>query len=204
MPSALRIICLALLLFIAQFACAQPSAKEPDYTAAQILPLLRRHDLAGLTQLVHKPSNVGYKQVKIDLGPNIADNMPFTLLDVDTDHVIFRTADRMPFVFCPVEPPTLEKLSTARTLHELLGLLAPAGKTAPAIRRVALDLPGMLDTLAKDAKSCFIDFRTAYLLHDRLVWICCQLEYSASDNPRSINTPFKASAVTLSISPKLE
>jgi len=179
--------------------CAQTGDDRLTYTAKDILPHLQPYKLDALAKAVHKRDDLSAKEVKISLG-NAWDILPFVRFRVEDQYVLFQSSDEHWFVFCPCEPPMMEQLSKARTLDEVMEMLAPAAKTSPSIRKFAMDAGTMLDNLnSKLSYSC--DFHTAYLVRGRLMWIRCTLYYPENDKPKTRDTPFSDSYIIISLSP---
>ena len=188
--------------FFPILACAQAGGDDRTYKAKDILPYLQPYDLGGLAKGVHPADELRTTGVKISFGSKW-EPLPFTHFRVTINDVSFRFSDGRWFVFCPSEPPTMEQLSKARTLNEVMEMLAPAAKTSPHIRKFAMDVGTMTDNLnSKLSYRC--DFHTAYLVRDRLMWITCTLYYSESDQPKTADTPIADSNIVISLSPVLE
>jgi len=185
-------------------ACAQAPRDDITYSAEQIIPLLRRYDLDGSAKLVNK-TNISSKEVKIDLGASLWQEFPFTRLMV-ADHylALWSSKDEAWFTYFPFELPSVNKLTAARTLHELVELLAPAGNPDNLKLRYLMQIPVVMESLEHEKGAFGTQLRAAYLFNDRLVWIWCGIKYSKSDTPRSLHTPFLESAVSISISPKFK
>lgn len=172
-------------------------AEDAVFTTPQLLPLLRRNDLAGLAHLIRNR----YEDVSIDLGGGWL-KVPFRRFRIEGGFAMFQHTSKVYFVFCPVEPPTLRALTEAKTLNQIVELLAPVKKTMPEIRKFAMQLPLALQELeSKEARN--VEFHTAYLLNDHLAWIDARLEYNASERSRTGDTPFQDATFDLSISTDL-
>lgn len=182
--------------------CAQTGGDGGTYQAKDILPYLRTYDLDHFVNAASPAADIRTRGAKISFSHGWG-FLPFTHFRVASRYVSFRSSDEHWYVFCPSKPPTMEQLTNARTLNEVLELLAPAAKTSPDIRTFAMDVGTRIDSL-NNGLSWRFDLHTAYLVGDRLMWIDCSLLYAESDKRKTADTPFADSDIAISRSPRLK
>lgn len=182
--------------------CAQTDGDVRTYQAEDILPYLRTYDLNHFVKTAHPAAAIRTTGAKITFNTKW-DVLPFTHFRVALNDVSFRSSDGRWYVFCPCKPPTMEQLTKARTLNEVMELLAPAAKTSPDIRKFGMEVGTMIDSL-NYGPSFHCDFHTAYLVGDRLMWINCRILYAESDKRKTADTPIADSNIVISRSPRLK
>lgn len=196
-----RLLVLACFLMTASGLPGQ--TPEPKvYTGAQILPFLRLHDLQGLGEFIHKRHEVGYEEVDISFDGDAWNHVPFKKMLVADDYVALKTADGIYYAFCPFQPPTLEKLSEARTYQEMLQTLLPPSRSGTEALFSIMGVPVTVQTLKESKLSFDVQLWVAYLHQDRIVWIECGMTYKESRGERSEATPFVESVIQIHVSPK--
>lgn len=181
---------------------AQKTMNTEPITAAQLMPLLRLYDLAGIATLAKKPSHLSGVERPIDLNQVWVGGLPFDRISVDNKSVSLKTSDNSYYVVCPFPPPTLTQLASARTFHECVEAMIPATRSEFEELRMKMEVPSSEQTLLEMRDGFNLELRAAYIHDDRLVWIKCTLSYPSSTQPRSIHSPFDESAINVSASPK--
>lgn len=181
--------------------CLPGQTPEPTvYTSAQILPFLRLYDLKGLSDLIQMGSDVA-KEVPVSLP---CCDVPFKTMRVEDDHVSFNTDEHGYYVLLPFLPPTLEKLTEARTFQEVLQTLVPPSRSGNEAYFNSMDVPISTQNLELDKSSIGLLLKAAYLYQDRIVWVECDMSYNRSKKARTVATPFDQSVIQIHVSPKYE
>ena len=201
MKSIISAIYLFLNLLILGVVFSETASKSPSYTAEQLLPLLERYDLGGLAKLINKSSSMGAKEVEINFGHDFRQPIPFTILRVEDTRLLLQTKDKEWYIFSPSKPPSIERLVGAKTMSELVKLLAPRGNPGDIVQNERLMV---LSDIEKERGSFTVVLQSAYLVQGRLVWTSCIVEYSPSETPRTLLTPFSDLWVTTSASSNLK
>lgn len=196
-----HLLLLACLLITATRLPGQAPAPTV-YTGAQILPFLRLYDLQGLGDFIQKSDSVSSKEVAISFDEDAWNHVPFKKLLVADDYAALKTADDTFYALCPFLPPTLEKLSEARSYQEVLQTLLPPSRSGNEAFFSIMDVPTSTQSLEESNDSYDLRLRAAYLQQDRIVWIECLMTYKESQAARSTATPFLESVIQIHISPK--
>ncbi len=175
---------------------------EPTvYTSAQILPFLRLYDLKGLRDLIHKDYDI-YNEVAVSFDNLSWYNVPFKKMHVEDDYVSLKTDENGYYVLFPFLPPTLEKLTEARTFQEVLQTLVPPSRSGNEAYFNIMDVPVSTQNLELDKGCIGLLLKAAYLYQDRIVWVECEMSYNQSKKARTVATPFDESVIQIHVSPK--
>jgi hypothetical protein len=199
-----RLLLLACFLMAATCLPAQPPGQPPQptvYTSAQILPFLRLYDLEGLRDLIHKDADV-YNEVAVSFNDYPWYKVPFKKMCVEDDHVALKTDEVGYYVLLPFLPPTLEKLTEARTFQEVLQTLVPPSRSGNEAYFNIMDVPVSTLNLVEDKGTIGVILTAAYLYQDRIVWVECEMHYKQSKEARTVATPFDESVIQIHVSPK--
>ncbi|MFC5457662.1 hypothetical protein [Prosthecobacter fluviatilis] len=199
-----RLLLLACFLVAATCLPGQTPGQpaEPTvYTSAQILPFLRLYDLEGLSDLIHRGSDVG-KEVAVSFNDYPWYNVPFKMMRVEGDNVSLKTDERGYYVLLPFLPPTLEKLAEARTFQEVLQTLVPPSRSGNEAYFNIMYVPESTQFLELDKGNIGLILTAAYLYQDRIVWVECEMHYKQSKVARTVATPFDESVIQIHLSPK--
>lgn len=195
-----RLLLLACFLVAATCLPSQTPG-QTVYTSAQILPFLRLYDLEGLSDLIHRGSDVG-KEVPVSFNDYPWYKVPFKMMRVEDDNVALKTDEAGYYVLLPFLPPTLEKLTEARTFQEVLQTLVPPSRSGNEAYFNIMDVHTSTQNLELDKGNIGLILTAAYLYQDRIVWVECEMHYKQSKEARTVATPFDESVIQIHVSPK--
>ena len=191
-----------LACFLMAATCLPGQTPGPTvYTGAQTLPFLRLYDLEGLGDLIHMGSDVA-KEVAISFRRDAWYEVPFKMMRVEDDNVALKTDEGAYYVLCPFLPPTLEKLTEARTFQEVLQTLVPPSRSGNEAYFNIMEVPETTQNLVEDKGTIGLSLTAAYLYQDRIVWMECYMSYKQSQEARTVATPFDESVIQIHVSPK--